>query len=924
MMSSPGERPPYNECPPKRNVRILSSARLPTVIGRGLFGLVTVALATLVRASIEPVLQTGSPFAFHVAAVVVSAWLAGIEGAVVSTIGSALAVNYFIMEPRFAFSLSVSDQAATLIFAAVCGAIGWQTARWRAAERALIAGRAALQRRAQRLEFQVKERERAEQAARASQQLLRTTLDNFPTVIAFKDREGRFIDVNPAVERALGVPKAEIVGRTVDEFVAKVGADMIRQHDLEVMESRRAGEYEEMIPLPGRTAHFLDTHFPLIDPDGEVYGTGHIAHEITGIKEAQEALRVNERKLTALMDATTDSIWLLDRKTVLAANAMAARRVGLTPEAVRGIPWRSLGPESVAALRTGRLDEVYATGAPVRFEDERSGLRFDHTFYPVFDDDGSVFAVAAYSRDVTEQRKAEEGLREMSQRLDDHVKHSPLAVIEFGPDMRLTRWTGGAERLFGWTAEEVLGKRMSELRWVYEDDATDVHRVSRSLHNGAETGRFSANRNYRKDGTVVFCEWYNSSLLDASGKLRSLLSLVLDVTDRKRLEQELRAQAQQLTNANRLKDDFLATLSHELRTPINAILGWAQILQMGGLTPDRVHRGLETIVRNSRLQAQLVEDLLDVSRIVTGGVRLDIQQVDVRQVVDHALDAVRPGAEAKQLAVSAVVDPGLTTSADPVRLQQVLWNLLSNGVKFTPRGGSVRVLAHRAGAEMEISVTDSGVGIQSDFLPHVFERFRQADSSPTRERGGLGLGLAIVRHIVELHGGTVSAASEGRGHGTTFTVRLPVGATQSSLGSRADGHAPGVHSHGNLSGLRVLAVDDDEDARDVVASMLAAAGADVQCVASAGEALELLPQFDPHVLVSDIAMPGIDGYAFIRRLRTAATPQAQIPAIAVTAYGSATDRNAALSAGYDRHIAKPITAEQLVTTIASLVPHAPV
>lgn len=894
------------------------------MIGRGLFALGMVALATFARAAIHPIVSTGSPFAFHAAAVLVSAWVAGMEGAIVSTVGSALAVNYFIMQPSPGFVLTLPDQVVTFLFAVVCGTIGWQTARLRAAERALLAGRAALQRRAQRLEFQVAERERAEQAARASEQLLRTTLANFPTVIAFKDREGRFIDVNPAVERVLGLEKVQIVGRTVYDFASKELADDIHRHDVEVMATRRAGQYEEVVQLPNRTAHILDTHFPLIDPEGEVYGTGHIAHDITAIKAAQEALRVNERKLTALMDATTESIWLLDRDTVLAANAMAARRVGLTPETVRGISWKSLGPSEVAALRTDKLAEVYASGQPVRFEDERAGMRFDHTFYPVFDDNGTVLAVAAYSRDVTEQRKAEEGLREMSQRLDYHVKHSPLAVIEFGPDMRLTRWTGGAERLFGWTAEEVLGKRISDFRWVYEDDQPDVHRVSRSLRNGRESGRFSANRNYRKDGTVVFCEWYNSSLIDSSGKLRSLLSLVLDVTDRKRLEQELRAQAQQLTTANRLKDDFLATLSHELRTPINAILGWAQILQMGGLTADRVHHGLETIVRNSRLQAQLVEDLLDVSRIVTGGVRLDIQQVDVRQVVDHALDAVRPGADAKQLAVLAVVDPGLTLAADPVRLQQVLWNLLSNGVKFTPRGGSVRVSARSAGAEVEISVSDSGVGIQADFLPHVFERFRQADSSPTREHGGLGLGLAIVRHIVELHGGTVAAASEGTGRGTTFTVRLPVVAAQPGDTTRTDGHALAGHPRGDLNGLRVLAVDDDEDARDVIASMLTASGADVQCAASAGEALDLLAPFDPHVLVSDIAMPGIDGYSLIRRVRAAGTPHAQIPAIAVTAYGSATDRNAVLSAGFDRHITKPVAAEQLITMIASLVPHAPV
>jgi PAS domain S-box-containing protein len=340
--------------------------------------------------------------------------------------------------------------------------------------------------------------------------------------------------------------------------------------------------------------------------------------------------------------------------------------------------------------------------------------------------------------------------------------------------MRITQWTGSAERMFGWKAEEVLGKKMGDFHWIYEDDRTRVEQVAAEMQSGGQASIMSANRNYRKNGTILFCEWYNSSMIDDAGRMRSLLSLVLDVSERIRLHEELVTQTQELFAANRLKDDFLVTLSHELRTPINAVLGWAQILNSANLAPERLKKGLDTITRNAKLQAHMVDDLLDVSHIITGSMRLDVQPVDVWTAVDDTLESLRPAADAKGLQISRKVERGLTLTADPRRLQQVLWNLLSNAVKFTASRGSIDIHAHADANQVEIVVSDTGVGIPSDFLPHVFERFRQADSSTTREHRGLGIGLAIVRHIVELHGGTVEARSEGTGRGATFTVRLPL------------------------------------------------------------------------------------------------------------------------------------------------------
>jgi PAS domain S-box-containing protein len=640
--------------------------------------------------------------------------------------------------------------------------------------------------------------------------------------------------------------------------------------------------------------------------------------------ETHEALESRERLSKALMDASTDSISLIDRAHVLVVNAAAARRLGKTADELRGVEFRRLFP-ALAAERGRRVEQVFATGQAVQFEDERGGICFEHTLYPAFGPTGEVVAIAVFSRDVTEQRRAESERREISERLAYHVENSPLGVIEFGPDVRVTRWAGAAERLFGWSADEVLGKRIDEFHFVYEEDAAQVRSAADDLWTGADPRRFSANRNYRKDGQVVWCEWYNSALHDESGNIRSILALVLDVTGRTRLEQELRTQAQQLATVNRVKDDFLATLSHELRTPLNAILGWTQILGGATLNESRLRQGLETIRRNARLQAQMIEDLLDVSRIVTGSLRLAIHPFGLRAAVEEAIDGIRPAAEAKQIIVSADVESGLTLSADQVRVQQVLWNLLSNAVKFTPPGGTVRVSARRVSSAIEIGVSDTGIGVPKEFVPHIFERFRQADSSPTREHGGLGLGLAIVRHIVELHGGTVSAASEGPGRGAVFTIRMPVGPAAAPVAD-VPSQAPAAAAQPRgalLDGVRVLVVDDDADARDMTATIFDAVGAVVLSAASASEALAAMPSFHPHVMVSDIAMPGMDGYQFIRELRSKGSPYERLCAVALTAYGGSAAKDAALDAGYDRYLAKPVVVDQLIATITSLVDRSP-
>jgi signal transduction histidine kinase/ActR/RegA family two-component response regulator len=376
--------------------------------------------------------------------------------------------------------------------------------------------------------------------------------------------------------------------------------------------------------------------------------------------------------------------------------------------------------------------------------------------------------------------------------------------------------------------------------------------------------------------------------------------------------------------AGRAKDDFLAVVSHELRTPLNAILGWVQLILMGRLDAATHKRALESIERNAKSQARLIEDILDMSRIVAGRFRLNVAAVDLATTIEAALDVVRPAAEAKGVRLHAVLDSQLAPiSGDSERLQQVLWNLLSNAITHTPGGGRIFVKLQRVNSHVEMCVEDSGKGIDAAFLPHIFERFRQEENSATRRHTGLGLGLAITRHLVELHGGEISAESDGPSRGSRFTVKLPLAAVQSKgvervakLGMSDSG---GHRQLASLDGLRILVVDDEADVRDLVATILRQSGAAVTTVRSASEALEAFATVTPNILVSDIEMPGEDGYSLIRKLRTGALPAGRtVPAIALSAYAGPGDRMRALDAGFQLHVSKPVEPAELVAVLANL------
>jgi PAS domain S-box-containing protein len=394
--------------------------------------------------------------------------------------------------------------------------------------------------------------------------------------------------------------------------------------------------------------------------------------------------------------------------------------------------------------------------------------------------------------------------------------------------------------------------------------------------------------------------------------------------ERERLLEGERTARSEAERVNTMKDEFLATLSHELRTPLNAILGWSQLLATNNLSPEDFAQGVEAIERNARTQAQLIEDLLDMSRIISGKVRLNIQATDLPNIVDQAVESLRPSAVAKQIQLRKIIDqhPG-TVTGDPTRLQQIVWNLLSNAIKFTPKGGKVDVLLQRIESHLEITVRDSGIGIKPEFLPFVFERFRQADASTTRSYSGLGLGLSIVKNLVDLHGGTVQVESAGEDQGATFFVRLPLAPIR-GVDRQDHPTAPKPMDFDltvvQLTGIKVMVVDDEADARELLKQVLSQCEADVSTAASADEGLELARSLRPDVIVSDIGMPGKDGYEFIRELRSWSPENGGCtPAIALTAFARSEDRTRAMLAGYQVHIAKPIEPQELVATVGNLV-----
>jgi PAS domain S-box-containing protein len=786
----------------------------------------------------------------------------------------------------------------------------------------------------------ITERRKAEEAVRESEERFRSLVTASAQVVWITDAEGAI----PYAQASWG----DFTGQSYEEYGGWGWLDAIHPDDRQRVAKHwqyclaQRCLYEMEYRLRRHDGIYRDTlarGVPMLTTDGIVREWIGQNTDITERKRAEELLRQSAMQLALINDIAPVYIAHCDREgRFLFVNKSYAERFGLTPEDIIGkhIP-EVLGVEAFESF--SQYIEIILRGAPVQFEIEvpyeTIGKRFMHCSYaPEFDANGKVVGWVAAITDISERRKVEEILRESEERFRNMADHAPMMVWVTEADTTCTYLSQSWYEFTGKTPETGLG--FGWLDAIHPEERDYTEQIFLTANEGCEAFRLEY-RLRRKDGEYRWMIDSAAPRFGSGNQFLGYIGSVIDITERKQAEEALaqlllreQAARAEAEDANRLKDEFLATVSHELRTPLNAILGWAQMLQSGKLNESETVSGLQSIYRNAKSQAQLIEDLLDVSRIITGKMRLDICPIHLTQVIHAAIDSLRPAIDSKAINLHTLLSPNVgQVLGDPSRLQQAVWNLLSNAVKFTPEGGEIEVRLERVDSTAQITVRDSGRGISADFLPYIFERFRQADSTSTRKYGGLGLGLSIVRHLIELHGGTVRAVSDGEGSGATFMLQIPqapiTAPEKSHINTGALLHVVSERDSGSecppeLEGLRVLLVDDEPDTLGMLKVALAQCGVDVRISSSAGEALEVLQQWMPDVLVSDIAMPGEDGYSLIKSIRAMETREGRdIPAIALTAYVRVEDRLRVLSDGFQVHVPKPVEPKELISNIASLV-----
>lgn len=664
-------------------------------------------------------------------------------------------------------------------------------------------------------------------------------------------------------------------------------------------------------------------------------------HELEQTKKSLEerARRLDHSLsiLRATIESTADGILVTDEDgLVLRFNELYLRMWPIPRDVTNLSEHRQLLKHCCKSLKNpqqflDRTAQIYASWPPdsydlLEFTDGRVFERFSK----IQSFDGQNIGRFWNFRDVTARRHAEEAVRESSERLRFMAESMPHKIFTTRADGAVDYFNQQWRDYTGHTLEQ-----MEEWEWTKLLHPDDVNEHIKHWRHALVTGEplQMEHRFRRADGAYRWHLTRAHAKRNVQGNISMWVGSNTDIDTIKRADEEKkqlleneRIARSEAERANHIKDEFLATLSHELRTPLNAILGWSQLILQGTMSREDIQRGLETIERNARAQHKLIEDLLEMSSIISGKIRLDVQRLDLASIVEAAIESVAPAAEAKEIRLRKIIDPSAgPVSGDHNRLQQIIWNLLSNAVKFTPKGGHIEVIVERVASHLEITIKDSGLGIKSEFLAYVFDRFRQADSSLTRNHGGLGLGLAIVKQLVALHGGTVRAESAGEGKGASFIVSLPV----APISNRKDRLHPGVSEHGAfapsdreqvaLSGVTVLVVDDEPDSRELINEILTQCKADVITAADAVEGLEILKSHRPDVMISDIGMPGKDGYQFIREVRDLSISHGgATPAIALTAFARSEDRTRAMMAGYQMHLSKPVESHELVATIGSL------
>jgi len=776
--------------------------------------------------------------------------------------------------------------------------------------------------------------------------LVSSILAHAPIGLAFFDREHRFVRINQFLAEMNGISVEDHLGRRLGdilpenaEVVVPLLEKVIRTGE-SIPETIVTGQTPR---LPGVPRSWVTGYFPVKSPQNDVLFVGVFAIEISDRVRAQQNAEESVRRLETVLSAMSEGVVTSDPEgNIFDWNQAALRMHGFdNPEQgrrhlsefyklfeLRTLDGTLVPGDQWPLARVLRGETFFGRELQVRRLDTNHELVVSYSGSPVRDSSGAMTLAVLTLQDVTERIQREAMLRESEAQFRQLANSIPQLAWMAEPDGAIFWYNDRWYSYTGTTPEEMAG-----WGWEKVHDPEILPEVKERWLESLTSGKpFEMEFPLRgDDGTFRWFLTRVEPVFDSSGKIVLWFGTNTDIEAKRNiahekqqlLESEMAARVE-AERVSRMKDEFLATLSHELRTPLNAILGWSQILERTRNNETRLREGLSAIVRNTRAQAQLIDDLLDMSSITTGKLRLNLQEVQIADVVDAAVESVMPMADAKEIHVIKILDPSAgPVSGDPARLQQVVWNLLTNAVKFTPKQGRIEVLLERVNSSVEIHVSDTGQGIDPAFLPFIFERFRQADSSITRKFGGLGLGLSLVKQLAELHGGTVRAKSRGLGEGATFTLSLPVSVARiAALRDERDAiqrENGSLDIEVDLAGITVLVVDDEKDVRDIARRILEEAHATVVTAGSARDALELLERVRPDVLLSDIGMPDEDGYQLIRRIRALPSEQcSRIPAAALTAYARSEDRRRALLAGYNSHIVKPIEPAELVAVIGSI------
>jgi PAS domain S-box-containing protein len=776
----------------------------------------------------------------------------------------------------------------------------------------------------------VTERQLAEASALDDHKRLAFHVENTPLAVIEWNHEFKVLRWSPAAQRLFGWKADEVLGRHFSEWEFVVPEDLdavnqIGQRQNDGYERHGISRNRNYTKL-GNILHCEWYNSALYSDTGKLISVLSLVLDVTVAKRIEEALRKSEMQYRLLFESNPQPMWVYDVETLrfLAVNEAAIQRYGYSRTDFLEMTIADIRPAEDGQLLS---DYLASDDAEIEHAGEWRHRKKDGTVIHVeitasrltFAGRRAEFVLA---QDITERKQAETALRISEDRCRDLVDNSHELICTHDLDGKVLSVNPWAARVLGYPRERLIGMNI-------RDGLLPEYRAEFDKYLSAMKSEGSA-RGVMKvrtaTGETRLWEYYNTLRTDGV-ETPIVRGMAHDVTERRealKREKEARLEAEA---ANRVKDEFLSTLSHELRTPLTAIVGWSDLLLHDEVAPHKQREAIATIARNANSQGQLINDLLEVSRIITGKLRLEFAACELESIIQAAVEAVRPTAEAKGVKLQILLEPDTgPVLGDRERLQQIVWNLLSNGVKFTRQNGLVQIKLQRVESQVEVVVTDSGVGINPEFLPYVFERFRQADGSTTRNYGGLGLGLAIVRHLVELHGGTVAADSAGANKGAVFTVRFPAMVESISqqfelmeLVTSPVAVAESRNRQQRLGGLRVLVVDDEFDARALVTTMLEGSGAQVLAVSSAAEALDSMESWKPDVLIADIGMPVEDGYGLIRKVR--ALPQevgGKTPAVALTAYARSDDRKRALAEGYQVHLAKPVDRVELATVIGRL------